>query len=76
MTTILAATSRGQVTLPKAWRDQFDTSYFQAEVQDDQMILKPLKTSKTLKEELDEAWQDYRAGKAISQQELIKKYGL
>ncbi len=40
------------------------------------MILKPLKTSKTLKEELDEAWQDYRAGKAISQQELIKKYGL
>ena len=40
--TVLKSFGTGQVTLPKAWREKFDTKYFVAVIQDDQITLKPL----------------------------------
>ncbi|MFH0879392.1 MAG: AbrB/MazE/SpoVT family DNA-binding domain-containing protein [Lentisphaerota bacterium] len=76
MTTVLSATSRGQVTLPKSWRDKFDTNYFQAEIQDEQIILRPLKSQKTITESIEDAWQEALAGKVVTHEELLKKYGI
>jgi bifunctional DNA-binding transcriptional regulator/antitoxin component of YhaV-PrlF toxin-antitoxin module len=33
---------KGQVTLPKKWRDQFDTDYFLAEETPQGLLIKPL----------------------------------
>lgn len=76
MTTILSATSRGQITLPKNWRDQFDTAYYEAEIQGDSIVIKPLKRQKGLENELEEAWQEYQKGNFIAHEDLIKEYGL
>lgn len=75
MNKILQATSRGQVTLPKGWRDKFATSYFLAEIKNDELVIKPL-SSKTLKDEVEDSWQEYQEGKVISGKDLMKKYGL
>lgn len=76
-TTILSATSRGQVTLPKKWRDQFKTTHFKAEVNDNEIVLRPMNTKKSFKESIEDSWDDYmKGGKVITQEELIKKYGL
>jgi bifunctional DNA-binding transcriptional regulator/antitoxin component of YhaV-PrlF toxin-antitoxin module len=32
----------GQITLPKIWRDRFDTDHFIAEEKDDGLLIKPL----------------------------------
>ncbi|MBI5411760.1 AbrB/MazE/SpoVT family DNA-binding domain-containing protein [Candidatus Peregrinibacteria bacterium] len=76
MTTVLSATSRGQVTLPKKWRDQFDTTHYQAEIRDSEIVLRPLNTKKSFKESIEEAWQDALKGNVISHEALMKKYGL
>lgn len=77
MRNILSATSRGQITLPKSWRDQFDTRYFQIEVNGDQIVLTPIIEKKNAFEEsLENAWQEYEEEKVISQEAMIKKYAL
>ena len=42
MNTILKATSRGQVTIPVAWRNRFKTNQFIATIRDDKLEIKPL----------------------------------
>lgn len=76
MTKIVQATSRGQVTLPKLWRDQFDTSYYVVEVMKDQLVFKPLKKDVTFKEAVEESWQEYKDGEVVSGGDLMDKYGL
>ncbi|MDX9970836.1 MAG: AbrB/MazE/SpoVT family DNA-binding domain-containing protein [Candidatus Gracilibacteria bacterium] len=76
MNKILQTTSRGQVTLPKAWRDQFDTSYFSVEIKSDELVLKPLHANDSLKNKVEASWSEYKDGKIISGDELMKKYGL
>lgn len=39
---ILKATERGQITLPKHWRDLFATSDYSADVFPDKIVLRPL----------------------------------
>lgn len=41
--TILNLFGTGQVTLPKKWREKFKTKHFKAEIQDDKLVLTPLK---------------------------------
>ena len=48
--TIQKTTSKGQITLPKAWRGQFKTSHFAVNWKDDSLIIKPV----DIKEMLDE----------------------
>ncbi len=75
MNKVLQATSRGQVTLPKAWRDKFDTSYFIAEVNANTITLTPLVTA-DFKEQAEQSWQQYQNGDFITHEDLMKKYGL
>ena len=73
---ILKCTERGQITLPKKWRDKVKTSHFLVVIKEDQLTLKPIK-EKTLAQEIDERWQDYlNGGKTYTQEEIEKEYGL
>ena len=75
MTKVLQATSRGQVTLPKVWRDQFNTKYFIAEVSGDSLLIRPLSKS-NLEDTVESAWNEYKQGDFLSSEELMEKYGL
>ena len=75
MTTILQATSRGQVTLPKSWRDQYDTRYFVSETQGSTLVIKPLMKDNFV-ESVEAAWMEYKGGNYLTSKELKKKYGL
>jgi AbrB family looped-hinge helix DNA binding protein len=76
LNTILSATSRGQITLPKDWRDKFDTRYYKAEIEDGKIVIRPLITKKTLEDQVEGAWAEFKEGKVISEAGIIKKYGL
>lgn len=76
MNKILQATSRGQVTLPKGWRDKFDTTYYVAEIKNDELVLKPLSKNKNLKDEVENSWKEYKEGEFVSSEDLMKEYGL
>lgn len=76
MNKILQATSRGQVTLPKSWRDKFDTNYYSVEIGNDELLIKPLSKTTNFKDDVENSWQEYKEGKTISSEELIEKYGL
>lgn len=42
MSTILKATSKGQITIPAKWRKKYDTNQYIAEIKDNKMEIKPL----------------------------------
>jgi bifunctional DNA-binding transcriptional regulator/antitoxin component of YhaV-PrlF toxin-antitoxin module len=42
MTTILKTTSKGQITIPVAWRNKFNTNQFVATISDNKLELEPL----------------------------------
>ena len=48
MTTIVKATSKGQITIPMAWRRQFNTNQFAVQCQGDKLILRPIDLKKIL----------------------------
>jgi len=75
MSKIVQATERGQITLPKKWRDQFETHYYTSEIRGDEFVLRPL-VPDNLEKDVEEAWQEYKQGKYITQEALMKKYGL
>jgi bifunctional DNA-binding transcriptional regulator/antitoxin component of YhaV-PrlF toxin-antitoxin module len=76
MNRLLQATSRGQVTLPKGWRDKFNTTYYTVEIKSNELVLKPFSMNKTLKDEVEDSWQGYKDGNFIDGKDLTKKYGL
>jgi len=76
MNKILQATSRGQITLPKSWRDKFGTQYFMAEILDGSLVIKPMIEPKTLKKQVEDSWKEYKAGDFVDADELKKKYDL
>ena len=41
-TTVQKTTTKGQITLPKHWRDQFKTNHFAMTPQDDFLVIRPL----------------------------------
>lgn len=76
MVKVLHSTSRGQITLPKEWRDNFDTNYFKVEIQKEKLIIVPLNPEKSFKDTVEESWRQYEDGSFISHVDLKKKYGL
>lgn len=76
MNKILIATSRGQITLPKFWRDKMNTTYYKATIKDDKIIIEPVYEGKNLADEIEDSWKEYKQGKVITHEEVIKKYGL
>ena len=80
MNKIVQATTRGQITLPKKWRDKYKTVYYKVETVNDSIVLTPLLEKKVAKSELEktlkESWEQYRQGEFVDGEELMKKYGL
>lgn len=73
---VVKCTQRGQVTLPKKWRDEVGTDHFLVIVSDEGVTFKPI-LKKEFVESVEAAWQDYlENGETISQEEMEKKYGL
>lgn len=64
---VLKSFGTGQVTLPKEWREKFDTKYFIADIGDKQIIIKPLN-----KEEVFFDADEYNDGKGVEIQEFYK----
>lgn len=76
MNKILQATSRGQVTLPKDWRDKFGTQYYMVEVNENELVIKPMIQPKTFKVQVEDSWREYKEGDFVDSDELKKKYDL
>lgn len=70
---ILKSTERGQITLPKQWRNQFSTGNYVVEMHDDKMIITPLNIEKKdpLEEILFDADRD-NGGKGIGTNDIIR----
>jgi len=75
MNKVLQATSRGQVTLPKSWRDQYNTQYFISEVKGDSLVIKPL-LKNDFEDSVESAWSEYKKGEYVTSEELMNQYGL
>ena len=69
---ILKATSKGQITLPKQWRESFDSDNFLAEIDQDKIIIKPLDIDQSQWEAIFDADRDNK-GEGIQIDDLIKK---
>jgi AbrB family looped-hinge helix DNA binding protein len=69
---IVKATSKGQITIPKKWRDQFQTDNFLLKVEDSQIIISPVDV-RTLEREdvIFDADRD-NDGKGVSIDEMIR----
>ena len=76
MNKVLQSTSRGQVTLPKNWRDQFDTNYFEANFDGEVLTLKPLKQGKSFKGTVESSWKEYKNAEYVASDALMEEYGL
>ena len=76
MVKILQSTVRGQITLPKKWRDAFSTKYYKAEVLDGKLVITPLVGDVTFKDGVEESWREYLEGKVTTHEDLKKEYGL
>ncbi len=74
MTTIVKATSKGQITIPIAWRKRFKTDRFLVQIKDSHLEIKPIDLDK-----IDQA-QEYTVfdairdnkGKGIKAKDLLK----
>ena len=72
MTTILKATTRGQVTLPAKWRKSFSTNNFIAKENGDILEIKPINIDKMENEyTVFDAIRDNK-GKGIKASDLVK----
>lgn len=70
-TKISKCTSKGQITLPKEWRDQFKTDDFMIEYNEKKLIIKPVNLAAFQEDILFDAKRD-NEGKGISIDEMIK----
>lgn len=70
-TKIAKCTEKGQITLPKKWRELFDTDDFIIDFDDKQLTVKPIEMSKLSEEIVFDADRD-NGGKGISLDEMIK----
>jgi len=74
MTTILKATTKGQITIPVAWRKRFKTDRFLVEIKDSHLEIKPLdldKINSNKEYTVFDAIRDNK-GKGIKAKDLLK----
>lgn len=65
---VIKTTSKGQITIPKKWRNEKNTDNFLLEVHDQKIVIKPLYLEK--EEVVFDADRDNN-GKGISAQEML-----
>lgn len=68
---IITATIKGQVTLPKFWRDQFNTNNYLMLVEKEKLVIKPIKIADIEEEILFDSERDNK-GQGIPVNEMIK----
>ncbi|MFA5947705.1 MAG: hypothetical protein WC806_01910 [Candidatus Gracilibacteria bacterium] len=71
-TKLAKSTSKGQITLPKEWRDQFKTENFIMEFDPKQIVIKPIQINELASEEIIFDADIDNNGKGISPDEMIK----
>lgn len=69
---IVKSTSKGQITLPKEWRNQFNTENFILEIHDKQIVVSPLVIKPSSKEEVIFDADRDNDGKGVTVDEMIK----
>lgn len=70
-TKIAKCTEKGQITLPKQWRDLFNTDSFVVDFDDKQLTIKPFHMSKAKEDVIFDADRDHE-GKGIPLDDMIK----
>lgn len=70
---IVKSTSKGQITLPKSWRDQFNTDDFLMQIEVNAITIKPVNLARLQEEEevIFDADRDNN-GKGVSPDEIIR----
>jgi len=71
-TKIVKSTSKGQITLPKTWRQQFKTDDFSLEISETAIVIKPIRIEKSKGETVIFDADLDNDGKGISVDEMIK----
>jgi len=74
MNTILKSTTKGQITIPAAWRKRFNTNRFLVNIKDTHLEIKPLDLDEIAKNKeytVFDAIRDNK-GKGIKAKELLK----
>lgn len=69
---IVKSTVKGQVTLPNAWREKFNTNNYILEMYSERLIVKPIDISKLEDEDIIFDAERDNNGKGISPSEFIK----
>ncbi|MBI4234681.1 AbrB/MazE/SpoVT family DNA-binding domain-containing protein [Candidatus Peregrinibacteria bacterium] len=67
---VVRATTKGQITLPKAWREQFKTDNYMMTIKTEGLIIKPVKIEELEEEVLFDAERD-NDGKGVPIDEAI-----
>jgi len=72
-TKVIKPTTKGQITLPKTWRDLFNTNDFILEIDNKKIIIKPIDLKKLENDDeiIFDAERDNN-GKGVSPNEIIK----
>jgi AbrB family looped-hinge helix DNA binding protein len=69
---VVKSTVKGQITIPKNWRDKFNTDNYLLEMQKGQIVLKPILIEEIANEEvIFDAGRD-NDGKGVSVTQMIK----
>lgn len=69
---VVKATAKGQITLPKTWRDQFKTDNYMLTIKNEGIIVKPVKIEELEEEEIIFDAKRDNNGKPISSNEMIR----
>lgn len=74
MTTILKATSKGQVTIPATWRNKFKTDMFLATIKESKLEIEPLDIDKINQSNSFTVFDAIRdnQGKGLKAKDLVK----
>ena len=70
-TKIVKSTSKGQITLPKSWRNKFHTDSFMLKMEIDQVTITPINIHEFSEEVIFDADRD-NDGKGVSPDEIIR----
>lgn len=69
---IIKSTSKGQITIPKKWRSQFETNNYTLEVKKEEIIIKPININQLGNETVIFDADRDNNGKGISPDEMIR----
>lgn len=73
---ILEISERGQLTIPKKFREQVLVKRFICRLENGKIILEPLQTREEFLAELDAIEKDYQKNDGLNLAEMKKKYDL